>query len=71
MPHNLAGKTKALDLYQLRMYVDEAVLIAKSNPAEVRELRDILNGFTVPDGRPYNFCLTTWDEEGIAVQQSV
>ena len=81
LPHNLAGKTKALDLYQLRMYVDgcaldnkpvdEAVLIAKSNPAEVRELRDILNGFTVPDGRPYHFCLTTWDEEGIAVQQSV
>lgn len=75
-----AGKTKALDLYQLRMYVDgcaldnkpvdEAVLIAKSHPAEVRELRDILNGFVAPEGRPYNFRLTTWDEEGISVQQS-
>ena len=80
LPHNLAGKTKTLDLYQLRMYVDgcaldnkpvdEAVLIAKSHPAEVRELRDILNGFVAPNDRPYNFRLTTWDEEGIFVQQS-
>ena len=75
-----AGKTKALDLYQLRMYVDgcaldnkpvdEAVLIAKRHSAEVRELRDILNSLTAPDGRPYNFRLATWDEEGIVVQQS-
>ena len=43
-----AGKTKALDLYQLRMYVDgcaldnkpvdEAILIARYHPPEVREL---------------------------------
>ena len=55
-----AGKTKALDLYQLRMYVDgcaldnkpvdEAVLIAKRHSAEVKELRDILNTLTAPDG---------------------
>ena len=75
-----SGRTKALDLYQLRMYVDgcaldnkpvdEAMLIAKSHPAEVREPREILNGLAAPDGRPYNFRLATWDEEGIVVQQS-
>ncbi len=75
-----AGKTKALDLYQLRMYVDgcaldnkpvdEAVLIAKRHSAEVKELRDILNTLTAPDGRPYNFRLATWDEEGIVIRQS-
>lgn len=75
-----AGKTKALDLYQLRMYVDgcaldnkpvdEAVLIAKRHSAEVKELRDVLNTLTAPDGRPYNFRLTTWDEEGIVIRQS-
>jgi len=75
-----AGKTKALDLYQLRMYVDgcaldnkpvdEAVLIAKRHSAEVKELRDILNTLTAPDGRPYNFQLATWDEEGIVIHQS-
>ena len=74
------GKTKALDLYQLRMYVDgcaldnkpvdEAVLIAKRHSAEVKELRDILNTLTAPDGRPYNFRLATWDEEGIVIRQS-
>ena len=74
-----AGKTKALDLYQLRMYVDgcaldnkpvdEAVLIAKRHSAEVKELRDILNTLTAPDGRPYNFRLATWDEEGIVIRQ--
>ena len=61
-----AGKTKALDLYQLRMYVDgcaldnkpvdEAVLIAKRHSAEVKELRD--------------FRLATWDDEGIVIRQS-
>ena len=75
-----AGKTKALDLYQLRMYVDgcaldnkpvdEAILIARYHPPEVRELLDILNGLSAPDDRPYNFRLVTWDEEGIFVQQS-
>ena len=75
-----AGKTKALDLYQLRMYVDgcaldnkpvdEAILIVRYHPPEVRELLDILNGLSAPDGRPYNFRLVTWDEEGIFVQQS-
>ena len=75
-----AGKTKALDLYQLRMYVDgcaldnkpvdEAVLIAKRHSEEVKELRDILNTLTAPDGRPYNFRLATWDEEGIVIRQS-
>ena len=75
-----AGKTKALDLYQLRMYVDgcaldnkpvdEAVLIAKRHSAEVKELRDILNTLTAPDRRPYNFRLATWDEAGIVIHQS-
>ena len=75
-----AGKTKALDLYQLRMYVDgcaldnkpvdEAGLIAKRHSAEVKELRDILNTLTAPDGRPYNFQLATWDEESIVIRQS-
>ena len=75
-----AGKTKALDLYQLRMYVDgcaldnkpvdEAVLIAKRHSAEVKELRDTLNTLTAPDGRPYNFRLATWGEEGIVIRQS-
>ena len=75
-----AGKSKALDLYQLRMYVDgcaldnkpvdEAVLIAKRHSAEVKELRDILNTLTAPDGHPYNFRLTTWDEDGIVIRQS-
>ena len=69
-----AGKTKALDLYQLRMYVDgcaldnkpvdEAILIARYHPPEVRELLDILNGLSAPDDRPYNFRLVTWDEGG-------
>ena len=71
-----AGKTKALDLYQLRMYVDgcaldnkpvdEAVLIAKRHSAEVKDL----NTLTAPDGRPYNFRLATWDDEGIVIRQS-
>ena len=75
-----SGRTKALDLYQLRMYVDgcaldnkpvdEAILIARYHPPEVRELLDILNGLSAPDDRPYNFRLVTWDEEGIFVQQS-
>ena len=34
------------------------------------ELRDILNTLTAPDGRPYNFRLATWDEEGIVIRQS-
>ena len=50
--------------------VDEAVLIAKRHSAEVKELRDILNSLTAPDGHPYNFRLTTWDEEGIVIRQS-
>ena len=75
-----AGKTKALDLYPLRMYVagcalgnkpvDEAILIALYHPPEERELLAILNGLSAPDDRPYNFRLVTWDEEGIFVQQS-
>lgn len=50
--------------------MDEAVLIAKRHSAEVKELRDILNTLTAPDGRPYNFRLATWDEEGIVIRQS-
>ena len=50
--------------------MDEAVLIAKRHSAEVKELRDILNSLTAPDGHPYNFRLTTWDEEGIVIRQS-
>ena len=53
-----------------RMDMDEAVLIAKRHSAEVKELRDILNTLTAPDGRPYNFRLATWDEEGIVIRQS-
>ena len=70
-----AGKTKALDLYQLRMYVDgcaldnkpvdEAVLIAKRHSAEVKELRDILNSLT-----SLQFPVDHLDEEGIVIRQS-
>ena len=54
----------------IRCKYGNIVLIAKRHSAEVKELRDILNSLTAPDGRPYNFRLTTWDEEGFVIRQS-
>ena len=69
--------TRALDLYQLRMYWDgcaldgrpltEAYLIAKAHPKEVVSLLEQLNSQCDPTGKRYNFKLTTWAEEGIAL----
>lgn len=67
--------SRALDVYQLRMYWDgcaldgrpitHGVLIAKHHSQEVAALVDKMNSFTDPTGRPYQFLLTTWEEEGI------
>lgn len=43
---------------------------APAKDVDSMELRDILNTLTAPDGRPYNFRLATWDEEGIVIRQS-
>lgn len=69
-------RTRALDLYQLRMYWDgcaldgrpltEAYLIARTHTKEVVALLKQLNRLCDPTGRRYNFKLTTWAEEGIA-----
>ena len=68
--------TKARDLYQLRLYwdgcvadgvpPDEGVLIAAHHPQEVQTLLAFLNTLEGPDGRPYNFHLSTWKQEGIS-----
>lgn len=67
--------THCLDAYQLRMYwdgcvmdgihVDEGLLIAKNHSEEVQQLIRHLNTLTGPDGRQYNFRITTWAEEGV------
>lgn len=69
--------TRALDLYQLRMYWDgcaldgrpltEAYLIAKTHPKEVTALLSQLNRQCDPTGVRYNFKLTTWEGEGVAL----
>jgi len=70
-------KTKAIDVYQLRMYwdgcvldgvpPDMGVLVAGRHPREVQQLIDLVNTQTGPDGRRYNFQLSTWKSEGIPV----
>lgn len=67
--------SRALDVYQLRMYWDgcaldgrpitQGMLIARRHCPEVEALVEKMNSFTDPTGRPYQFCLTTWEEEGI------
>lgn len=67
--------TQPRDIYQLRMYWDgcvvdgicprEAILIASRHPDSVRKLVDITNRMCGPDGKPYNFLLETWRDEGI------
>lgn len=62
--------TRALDLYQLRMYWDgcaldgkpvtEAVLMAGHHSREVRTLLAQLNTQCDPTGAPYHFFLGTW-----------
>ena len=69
-------KTKAIDVYQLKMYWDgciedgvpaeEGVLIGGSHSAEALTLIQYVNRMTGPDGRRYNFRTTTWKDEGIA-----
>ena len=69
--------TRALDLYQLRMYWDgcaldgrpltEAYLIAKTHPKEVTALLSQLNRQCDPTGVRYCFKLTTWEAEGVAL----
>lgn len=70
--------TRAANLYQLRLYWDGAVkdgipphdafLIGSHHPDEVLTLLEYLNKQTGPDGRPYNFHLTTWKDVGISLQ---
>lgn len=67
--------SRALDVYQLRMYWDgcaldgqpitQGMLIARRHCPEVEALVEKMNSFTDPTGRPYQFLLTTWEEEGI------
>lgn len=69
-------KTKAVDVYQLKMYWDgciqdgvpaeEGVLIGECHSAETINLIQYINRMTGPDGRRYNFRATTWKDEGIA-----
>lgn len=69
------ASSRALDVYQLRMYWDgcaldgrpitQGMLIARRHCPEVEALVEKMNSFTDPTGRPYQFCLTTWEEEGI------
>lgn len=70
------GPSKALDLYQLRMYWDgcavdgrplsRGILVARSHPQEVQNLVSALNsGYRDPTGQPYHLSLRTWAEVGI------
>ena len=71
-----AKHSRALDVYQLRMYWDgcaldgrpltEAYLITKGHSEEIVSLLELVNSLCDPTGRRYNFKLTTWAEEGIA-----
>lgn len=72
-----ARNTKAVDVYQLRMYWDacvqdkippkEGILIAPHHPREVQILLEHMNTISGPDGRLYNFRLTTWMDENISI----
>lgn len=70
------GPSKALDLYQLKMYWDgcavdgrplsRGILVARSHPREVQNLVSALNdSYRDPTGRPYHLSLLTWAEVGI------
>lgn len=70
------GPSKALDLYQLRMYWDgcavdgrplsRGILVARSHPREVQNLVSALNdSYRDPTGQPYHLSLLTWEEVGI------
>ena len=69
------ARSRAQDLYQLRMYwdgcaldgrpIDRGILIARSHPREVETLLRAINGFQDPTGRPYNLSLCTWADQGI------
>ena len=70
------GPSKALDLYQLKMYWDgcavdgrplsRGILVARSHPREVQNLVSALNdSYRDPTGRPYHLSLLTWEEVGI------
>ncbi len=70
-----ARKSRDIDLYQLRMYIDGAVhdgicvmkgvLIATEHPKEVKTLVKFLNTQTQEDGCLYRFELKTWQDFGI------
>lgn len=70
------GPSKALDLYQLKMYWDgcavdgrplsRGILVARNHPREVQNLVSALNdSYRDPTGRPYHLSLLTWSEAGI------
>ena len=70
------GPSKALDLYQLKMYwdgcavdgrpVSRGILVARNHPMEVRNLVRALNdSYRDPTGQPYHLSLLTWAEAGI------
>ena len=70
------GPSKALDLYQLKMYWDgcavdgrplnRGILVARSHPREVQNLVSALNdSYRDPTGQPYHLSLLTWAEAGI------
>ena len=70
------GPSKALDLYQLRMYWDgcavdgrplsRGILVARNHPREVQNLVSALNdSYRDPTGQPYRLSLLTWEEVGI------
>ena len=70
-----AGKSRAVEAYQLRMYIDlkvhdgvsvlKGVLIAAEHPDEVRQLVAFLNTQEQEDGNLYNIELKTWQDFGI------
>ena len=70
------GHSKALDLYQLKMYWDgcavdgrplsRGILVARNHPREVQNLVSALNdSYRDPTGQPYHLSLLTWEEVGI------
>lgn len=69
--------TQAIHVYQLRMYWDgavqdgmspkEGILVASNHPEVVQTMVKYMNKQTDADGHPYNFRLTTWEDEGISM----
>ena len=68
-------KSRPVDLYQLRMYIDgkvhdgsivaEGVLVASTHSDDVRRLVRFLNTQEQEDGVLYHFELKTWQDFGI------